>query len=68
MLVGSKGGSVSRPRESQEPLTDFVRQPQETMAFSRCLVELGLASNAPAHLKTQVRKSVTFLRSSIDRV
>ncbi|TCD69596.1 hypothetical protein EIP91_007018 [Steccherinum ochraceum] len=27
--------------------------PQETMAFSRCLVELGLASNAPAPLKTQ---------------
>ncbi|THH31664.1 hypothetical protein EUX98_g2561 [Antrodiella citrinella] len=27
--------------------------PQETLAFSRCLVELGLASNAPILLKTQ---------------
>ncbi|KAH8103420.1 p115 like vesicle tethering protein [Cristinia sonorae] len=27
--------------------------PQETMAFSRCLIELGLASNAPTQLKTQ---------------
>ncbi|EKM53779.1 uncharacterized protein PHACADRAFT_98431 [Phanerochaete carnosa HHB-10118-sp] len=42
ILVNSKGGSVPDA------------QPEETFAFCRCFIELGLSSNAPSSLKTQV--------------
>jgi len=54
MLIGNKTSGVGNqilcfPYQFVQPL-----QMQEGWGFIRCLVEIGLASNAPTKLKTQV--------------
>ncbi|KNZ72368.1 General vesicular transport factor [Termitomyces sp. J132] len=55
MLVGSKGSSVSIKCRIYVRITtpNAYLKPQEVLAFTRCLVEIALASNAPPPVKIQ---------------
>lgn len=57
MLISSKGNNVRTMSFPRLPFIEELHlQAQESLAFTRCLVEIALASNAPTRLKTQVNQ------------